>query len=90
LQLYSGYSVSDVLEMPSITFLVLLNEGHKLDIYEKKMLITIASFPNMEKDDKEQILENLKLPDDQLNDILETETKDDINILEDILNNGGN
>ena len=90
MQLYSGYSVSDVLEMPSITFLVLLNEGHKLDIYEKKMLITIASFPNMEKDDKEQILENLKLPDDQLNDILETETKDDINILEDILNNGGN
>ena len=74
--------------MPSITFLALLNEGHKLDTYEKKMLLTISSYPYMEADDQELIRDTLQLPDDLLSDIVDSEETDDINTLREHLNNG--
>ena len=72
--------------MPSITFLALLNEANKLEVYEKRMLLTIAAYPYMEKDTQETIRDNLVLPEDQLSDILESEETDDINILKEHLN----
>lgn len=72
--------------MPSLTFLALLNEGHKLEVYENKMLLTIASFPYLDADDQETIRSSLQLPDDVLSDILDSETPDDIKELEDALN----
>ena len=76
--------------MPSVTFFALLNEAHKLDIYEKKMLLQVASFPHMEKDHQDEINASLLLPDDVLSDILDNETTDDINILKEALEDGRN
>jgi hypothetical protein len=70
--------------MPSLTFLSLLNEASKLDVYDKKMLITIASYTSMDKDDQDQLNQNLVLPDDILNDILEDERADDISKVKDL------
>lgn len=90
MQLYSAYTVVDILKMPSITFLALLNEGHKLDVYEKKMLLTIASYPHMDDENRGTVSESLVLPDDVLSGILvdETHTKQDIEDLKDFLANG--
>jgi hypothetical protein len=74
--------------MPSITFFALLNEAHKLDVYEKKMLITIAAYPHIEKEKQDEITASLLLPDDVLSDIVESETPDDINILKEALEDG--
>lgn len=75
--------------MPSITFLALLNEGHKLDIYNQKKLLMISAYPQMSEDDRQMIMQGLQLPDDVLSDILEEETnatQDDIKKLEDFFN----
>ena len=74
--------------MPAITFLALLAEGHKLDVYEKKMLLTIALFPHMDEENREIVTESLVLPEDIFDGILEEETPDGINTLKDLLNNG--
>lgn len=73
--------------MPSVTFLALLNEGYKLDVYDMKRAITISNFSSLEKERQEDIISDLVLPDDVLSDILEGETtEEDIQILKDSLN----
>lgn len=74
--------------MPSLTVFALINEGHKLDIFEKKMLLTIASYPHMDADNQEAVRASLQLPDDLLSDILGDETPDDINTLKEAINDG--
>jgi len=61
--------------------LALLNEAHKLDIYEKKAQLTIAAFPDMDKEQKETLMQEMELPDDLLGAIVDSEHKDDINTL---------
>ena len=72
--------------MPAITVLALLNEGNKLEIYDKRAQAAIASFPHMDQDGQEAFMENLRLPDDVLSDILDSETPDDINTAKEALN----
>ena len=64
----------------------MLNEAYKQDVYAKRWDLTTAVYPNMEKDNQELLSDSLVLPDDVLNDILESEVKDDINTIKDILN----
>lgn len=61
-------------------------ESYKLDIYDFKREITIAGFPNMEKDDQQELLSNLKLPDDMLDDIIGDERPDNIETIEKVIN----
>jgi hypothetical protein len=74
--------------MPSLTVFALLNEGHKLDVYDKKMLLTISAYPHMDEDQQIAVRASLQLPDDLLSDILGDETPDDINTLKEALENG--
>ena len=76
--------------MPSVTFLALLNEGHKLEIYDMKRAITVAGFPHMDVDKQELIAADLVLPDDVLSDILEGEERDDINTIKEAFTPDGN
>ena len=86
MQLYPGHTVDNVLHMPSLTLLALLNEGHKLDVYHNKMLLAISAYPHMDKDAQEHLQETLLLPDDVLSDILGDEEPDDINTLKEAIN----
>jgi hypothetical protein len=78
--------VRQALNEKARTFFVLLNEAYKQDVYAKRWDLTAAAYPNMEKDNQELLSDSLVLPDDVLNDILESEVKDDINTIKDILN----
>lgn len=71
--------------MPSVTFFSLLAAGNKVEVYEKRLLLTIATYPHMAEDQQEQVRDDFQLPDDFLNDILESEIKDDINMLKEAL-----
>lgn len=73
--------------MKSVTFFALLSEGHKLEVYEMKKLLTIASFTSLDEDKRQEITESLVLPEEVLSDIVEGElTEDDKNALKDTLN----
>lgn len=88
MRLYHGYKVDEVLHLPSKTFFALLNEGHKLDIFDQKTLLIISAYPHMDEDAQEQVRASLQLPEELLSDILGDETPDDINTLKEALNNG--
>lgn len=76
------------MHMPSVTFFALLGEGHKLEVAEMKKLLTISAYPHMDSDNQELVRDSLQLPDDILSDILDGETRDDINILKEALEDG--
>lgn len=67
---------------------MLLNEAYKQDVYAKRWELSAHAYPYMDEDKQQQLTEGLALPDDVLNDILESETTDDINILKDALEDG--
>lgn len=83
--LFGHTDVPSILKMPAVTFLTLLNEGHKLDIYEKKFRLSAAAYPHMQEDDQKALLQALALPDDILADILEDEQVDDVNKISDLI-----
>jgi len=78
--------VRQALNEYAITFFALLNEGYKQDVYAKRWQLVASAYPNMDEEKQEELRASLVLPDDVLNDILESEVKDDINTIKDILN----
>lgn len=70
-----------VLGMKAKTFFALLNEGHKAEIAEKKLLLSIVTYPHMDKEAQEEFRQALLLPDDILSDILEEENIDSVDSL---------
>lgn len=71
--------------MPAKTFFALLSEGNKLDVLQKRFDLTVADYPWMDEDNKQELQSRLRLPDDVLDDILESEATDDISTLKDAL-----
>lgn len=71
--------------MPSRTFFLLLAEHNKLDIYELKRDIMVSMYPHVEQDVRDTIQQDLLLPDDILNDIIESEQADDISTFRNVL-----
>lgn len=76
MRLYAGYTVGMILTMPAKTFLALLNEGHKLKVYDLKQQVSVASYPYLEQEEQENYMRSLQLPDDILSDIVITETSE--------------
>lgn len=76
MRIYPSYTVGLILTMPVKTFLALLNEGHKLLVYELKQQITVASYPYMDEDKRDMLMQSLVLPEDILSDIVLSETSE--------------
>lgn len=51
----------------------LLNEGHKIEVYRNRTLLSISSFPYWDQEQRDLFVSGLALPDDMLGDILEIE-----------------
>lgn len=85
MMLYPGSTVQSVLSMPAATFFALLKEGSKIEVVNMKAQLAIVSYPHMKEDDQTQLREQLVLPEDILNDILEDESYDDLGRLKEIL-----
>lgn len=71
--------------MPSRTFFTLFNEAYKLDLYDKRAMLTVVSYPHMNEDGQEEVKQGYALPDDLLSDIVESEKTDDISLLREAL-----
>lgn len=76
MRLYAGHTVGMILHMPAKTFLALLGEGHKLKVYEMKEQIAVATYPYLEQENRDSLMQSLTLPDDILSDIVIAETSE--------------
>lgn len=82
MEFYPGSSLKNALDMPSVAFFALLEEGYRKYYRHMRILANVASVPHMEKSDRLEFTRQLDNASRDPRDIFDTDGIDDYSGIE--------